>query len=115
MPIRTTCPDCNRTLRVPDDLIGQRVKCPSCMTQFTVAAVQSGAPDDGYRAEPDKAPIAAPTSKRYSDYAADADEWDDDDDFHPRRRGRRRISREDAGAKLLGPAIGLLAAGILGL
>jgi predicted Zn finger-like uncharacterized protein len=30
-----TCPKCERQLRVPDDLIGQSVKCPSCGDTFT--------------------------------------------------------------------------------
>ena len=30
-----TCPKCDRQLRVPDDLIGQSVKCPSCGDTFT--------------------------------------------------------------------------------
>jgi predicted Zn finger-like uncharacterized protein len=30
-----SCPKCDRQLRVPDDLIGQSVKCPSCGDTFT--------------------------------------------------------------------------------
>jgi predicted Zn finger-like uncharacterized protein len=30
-----SCPKCDRQLRVPDDLIGQSVKCPSCGETFT--------------------------------------------------------------------------------
>ena len=30
-----TCPSCNRSLRVPDDLVGTRVQCPSCRNTFT--------------------------------------------------------------------------------
>src|SRR5262249_47913396 len=39
-----TCPSCNRSLRVPDDLVGTRVQCPSCKQTFT-ANVSSGATD----------------------------------------------------------------------
>src|SRR3981189_84925 len=35
MPEVVTCPQCERQLRVPDELIGQRVKCPTCGTNFT--------------------------------------------------------------------------------
>jgi predicted Zn finger-like uncharacterized protein len=35
MPEVVTCPKCERQLRVPDELIGQRVKCPTCGTNFT--------------------------------------------------------------------------------
>src|SRR5262245_27289587 len=29
------CPECNRQLRVPDNLLGKRVKCPKCGNAFT--------------------------------------------------------------------------------
>jgi predicted Zn finger-like uncharacterized protein len=35
MPEIVTCPDCGRKLRVPDALIGRKVKCPDCNTKFT--------------------------------------------------------------------------------
>jgi predicted Zn finger-like uncharacterized protein len=34
MPINTDCPSCNRKLRVPDELLGKKVKCPTCGTVF---------------------------------------------------------------------------------
>jgi predicted Zn finger-like uncharacterized protein len=44
MPEVVTCPKCERQLRVPDELIGQRVKCPTCGTNFT--ATVGGSPPD---------------------------------------------------------------------
>ena len=44
MPEVVTCPKCERQLRVPDELIGQRVKCPTCGTNFTAAV--GGSPPD---------------------------------------------------------------------
>jgi predicted Zn finger-like uncharacterized protein len=42
----TTCPSCNGPLRIPDDLVGQRVRCPSCQTVFHAAAPAApGAPE----------------------------------------------------------------------
>lgn len=35
MPVQTTCPKCSQKLRVPDDLVGQSVKCPQCGHIFT--------------------------------------------------------------------------------
>lgn len=35
MPLTITCPACQRTLRVPESLLGQAVKCPSCSHRFT--------------------------------------------------------------------------------
>jgi hypothetical protein len=46
MPITVSCPNCNRALRVPDELLGKRVKCPACATVLTASpegSVQSSA------------------------------------------------------------------------
>ena len=96
MPIQTTCPSCGKALRVPDDLLGKNVKCPSCQTQF-VAAADTGSPpplppgdavserprdqEEGYREE---APERRPSRRRTGDRD---DDFDDDDD-RPRRRRR---------------------------
>ena len=49
MPIQISCPACGRALRVPDELIGKPVKCPSCYQQFTgsVDTRPPAAPDGG--------------------------------------------------------------------
>jgi predicted Zn finger-like uncharacterized protein len=44
MPEVVTCPKCDRQLRVPDELVGQRVKCPTCGTNFTAAMPGQHAP-----------------------------------------------------------------------
>jgi hypothetical protein len=38
MPTLVACPKCQRKLRVPDDLLGKSVKCPSCQEAFTADA-----------------------------------------------------------------------------
>jgi predicted Zn finger-like uncharacterized protein len=38
MPTLTACPSCGGQLRVPDDLLGQPVRCPACQTTFDAAA-----------------------------------------------------------------------------
>lgn len=35
MPAVTTCPSCSKQLRVPDELFGKGVKCPTCGATFT--------------------------------------------------------------------------------
>src|SRR5437870_1073189 len=35
MPIQIGCPSCRRQLRIPDNLVGQRVMCPGCKKAFT--------------------------------------------------------------------------------
>jgi len=41
MPEIASCPQCQRQLRVPDNLLGKSVQCPSCRTTF-VATAQAG-------------------------------------------------------------------------
>jgi hypothetical protein len=38
MPVVTICPDCSRKLRVPDELLGKKVRCPGCKVVFTAAS-----------------------------------------------------------------------------
>ena len=45
------CPSCHRTLRVPDDLQGSQVKCPSCGVTFAAEHEKSEA-DQGRAEEP---------------------------------------------------------------
>jgi predicted Zn finger-like uncharacterized protein len=37
MPIVISCPSCAAQLRVPEDLLGTLVRCPTCQTTFTAA------------------------------------------------------------------------------
>ncbi len=39
-----SCPQCQRQLRIPDELLGQLVKCPSCGTTFAGVAGTPPAP-----------------------------------------------------------------------
>lgn len=52
MPIVIDCPSCERKLRVPDDLMGQKVKCPTCGTTFDAAPRSAATPE----------PVLAPSS-----------------------------------------------------
>ena len=38
------CPSCSRKLRVPDDLLGKQVKCPTCGHTFQASAAAESAP-----------------------------------------------------------------------
>jgi hypothetical protein len=69
MPILINCPSCGRKLRVPDELLGKKVRCPGCQTMFAgtpepaapVPAAATTAPaDPPAPAVPPPAP-AAPT------------------------------------------------------
>jgi len=61
MPAIVDCPSCNRKLRIPDELLGRKVKCPTCNTTFDAVASQSGGappapPPGGVTAAPPPAP-----------------------------------------------------------
>jgi hypothetical protein len=77
------CPTCNRTLRVPDDLLGASVQCPNCRGTFTAAL--PSAPRPSGRPAPRDDPDDRPPPRRYND---------DDDDL-PRRRSRRYDDEDD--------------------
>jgi predicted Zn finger-like uncharacterized protein len=73
------CPSCQRRLRVPDELLGTNVKCPSCGTMFTTAASQPAPPPpaapQSYAEAPPKAPprerVAAPPRNEFDFGGAD--------------------------------------------
>ncbi len=44
MPVQITCPTCRGPLRVPEELFGKRVQCPTCEAIF-IAEVEEAAPD----------------------------------------------------------------------
>lgn len=58
MPEIINCPQCQRQLRVPEEMIGQPVKCPFCSATFT-AAWGGGAPARENR-PPEGAPYGSP-------------------------------------------------------
>lgn len=42
MPVPVPCPNCGKKLRIPEEMLGRRVKCPACTKGFT--AVHPAAP-----------------------------------------------------------------------
>ena len=90
-----TCPSCRRTLRVPESLRGQLVKCPTCEQTFTAAP--EGGPPPRQEAPPPPRP-----RDRYEDEPpprrVKRDEWEDDrDDYdRPRRRGAEKPGKVQA-------------------
>jgi predicted Zn finger-like uncharacterized protein len=82
MPIQISCPSCQRQLRVPDNLMGQMVKCPSCQNTF-VASVEESAPPPR-REENVREDAPAPREKRREPLEERYEE-----EAEPRRRRRR--------------------------
>src|SRR5262245_26924291 len=89
------CPQCARKLRVPEDLVGQKVKCPTCGEMF-IAELDAPAPpprerDREERRREEREPVRRRGRRgRDDDYD---DDYDQDDDYRPRSR-RRRVRRD---------------------
>src|SRR5689334_19212818 len=56
MPIRLKCPDCDKPLKVKDELAGKRIRCPGCQT---VIRVPANAAADAETAPPKQSPQRA--------------------------------------------------------
>jgi hypothetical protein len=80
MPSQITCPSCGGPLRVPEELFGRRVQCPTCQSIF-IAEVASERPPAPTR--PADAPGPPPLRAQAS---AEYEEVDDYDYRRPRRR-----------------------------
>jgi predicted Zn finger-like uncharacterized protein len=74
------CPSCQRTLRVPESLLGQAVKCPTCSHIFTAPESVEEAP---------RRPVPVPESP--STYPVQPL----DDDYDEPRPSQRRVRAED--------------------
>lgn len=109
MPVYVQCPQCERKLGVPDNLLGKRVKCPSCQTVFTAEAPgEAPAPAAPPPREPERpAPAREPAAPRRREYE---DEGEDD---RPRQRSGNGGDREKALGLVRVPATCLLVHGIL--
>jgi predicted Zn finger-like uncharacterized protein len=84
-----SCPDCQRKLRVPNELIGKTVKCPTCGHTFTA--------DPTIQAPPPPPPPSPAEDRpaRTSKVSRDDRDDDEDDDEERSRRKRRRSRRDD--------------------
>ncbi|HWG45057.1 MAG TPA: zinc-ribbon domain-containing protein [Gemmataceae bacterium] len=122
MPEQIRCPECSATLRVPETLLGKKVKCPKCQTTFTAEMDAPAEPDEGIVNEP--APSASRRRPSPQEEVEDEPPYEDEEDEdRPRRRGRRGGRRSAVAASMVaGPAISLMvvaglaiALGLLGL
>src|SRR5262245_58674071 len=82
MPEIVQCPQCSRSLRVPDDLLGKKVKCPTCNGMF-VAELGGAAPKSAPDSESPPRPKPPPRRRR------DEEDGEDDGPLGPPRGPRR--------------------------
>lgn len=89
MPVPVTC-GCGKKMKVPDELVGRRVKCPGCGKGVAVPADDEDADD---RDEP--APRAARVQREQPARRPAVRDDDEDDDDRPRKRRRDDDEDED--------------------
>jgi predicted Zn finger-like uncharacterized protein len=115
MPIDVHCPSCSQKLKVPDSLVGRKVRCQKCNTAFEAVEeldmeiVEEPPVENVEIVEaPPKADRVERTARR-----SEPKEDDDEDDFRQRRRRRKR--RSDPVALLKVPALLLFITGYVGV
>lgn len=102
MSLTISCPSCQRTLRMPDSLLGKPIKCPGCSHKFTAkeqsedeaprrstsisdrASRRPAAPSADISDRPSRRPAAPPPE--------DEDDLDED---RPRRKRRPALDYDD--------------------
>jgi predicted Zn finger-like uncharacterized protein len=89
MSIESACPGCGTKVRIPESLLGKKVKCPKCANIFTAEAP----PDAGFEEVEDEVD-ERPSRRR-------APEPEDDDEGDYERRPRRRSRQPHRGTLIL--------------
>jgi predicted Zn finger-like uncharacterized protein len=91
MTLSLTCPECSGKLKVADNLVGKKIKCPKCSTVFPAAAPEEAAITA-------KAPPPAAPERITSAIDSDEDLLDDEEEVKPRRSARNIRKKSDEGA-----------------
>jgi predicted Zn finger-like uncharacterized protein len=86
MPETITCEHCNATLRLPEQFIGQEVRCPSCNNTFA-AKLPAAAPPPA-PGEQREEPVASIRPEPSADERPSRRQPRADDEDYPRRRSR---------------------------
>jgi predicted Zn finger-like uncharacterized protein len=126
MPEQVQCPSCQQKLRVPDTLLGKKVKCPKCATVFEAKikpAAEAAAPkadeDEGgtyiFKPEPPPDPKKKPIRLSSEDPEDDEDEDEDEDEDgeRPRKKKKKRRHNAEALKKVSTPATGMQVTAVL--
>lgn len=82
MPATVSCPQCGKNLNVPDAMLGQRGRCPSCNHVFVLSAA-------GIQAAPPPVPPRPPASD--SAYSPNMPGMERSNDFEDFRAGREAV------------------------
>jgi len=121
MPEQVQCPSCLQGLRVPDKLLGKKVKCPKCGTVFEAKNKADQEEDEGGNYEFEKEPEPEPEAKKKrirtmtDDDDDDTDEDESDEEKEKRAKKRKRRHNADALNKVSAPATWLQVTACLGI
>ncbi len=103
MPELITCPECQGKLRIKDELLGKKIKCPKCQKAF-VAKVEEKEPAEPEEIEEEEAP-ARPAARKRRDEDEDErprkkrrDEEEEEEDDRPRKKRRDEEDEEEEDA-----------------
>src|SRR5579862_8083850 len=80
MSVMITCPDCDKTLKVKDEAVGKKVRCPACSNVFTARSKPKNL-DDNFLDDLEKS--APPKRKRRV-----VEDDQDDEEQLPARKSR---------------------------
>ncbi len=85
----TSCPECQRQVKIPETLIGKMVKCPSCQATFRASSPSQ------------TAGVAAVEEPAFQEPVGYDDDYEDEDDRPLRRRRRRAYLEPHRGGTIL--------------
>jgi predicted Zn finger-like uncharacterized protein len=103
MPTETQCPSCDTKLKVPDERIGQKVRCPRCQEVFTANAPDLEDEPRGIGPSNERKESPRPWSSSYRPEERQPDDPDREEDESP-RRSRQEEEYSDAPARSRRPA-----------
>jgi hypothetical protein len=115
-----SCPACQRKLQVPESLLGQDVRCPTCGATFVARladepqpAPHAAAPPPRWAPEPEPPLRPRPRRRGPDDYDDGYDDYEDHrDDRYPARRRRDRYLAPHRGSAVL--TLGILSLVVCG-
>jgi DNA-directed RNA polymerase subunit RPC12/RpoP len=107
MSLSVTCSDCDKSLKVKDELAGKKIRCPGCSS---VIAIPKPASDDDE--QPDEWDEPAPAKRKRR--AAEDDFEDDEPVARPRSRASKPVKKKGGRSKSKGPNVLLLIVAIGG-
>jgi hypothetical protein len=108
MSFVSECPSCGQKLKVPDNLVGKKVRCSKCASTFVAESVTAKPP----AAAPPPAPARPPRDDEREEQYDDRRRDDVEDEERPRRRSRRG---DDVGGAAPGRGGMLMTFGIISI